>query len=157
MSYHTSTRSYTRVTWRLFVPITAAGLVACAATAPHQQQLTAAASVEQQTVAQQQATAAVVKTLKRKVAIGRFSNETLYGRTLEVDPNLDPLGKQASDMLSTRLVQTQKFLVFERPDLNKIQGEQTRLKDANLVGVDALILRFRHGIRSQHYRQGWLS
>ena len=81
-----------------------------------------------------------MKTLKRKVAIGRFTNETMYGRTLQVDPNLDPLGKQASDMLATRLGQSQKFLVFERPDINKIEAEQTHLKDSHLVGVDALIL-----------------
>lgn len=127
--------------WRaLPLSITATLLAACATTAPHQEQLAPAVSVEQQTAAQQQAAAVVVKTLKRKVAIGRFSNETLYGRTLEVDPNLDPLGKQASDMLATRLVQSQKFLVFERPDLNKIVAEQTRLQNSNLVGVDALIL-----------------
>lgn len=80
------------------------------------------------------------KALKRKVAIGRFSNETRYGRTLQTDASLDPLGKQASDMLSSRLVSSQKFLVFERPDISKIQAEQAILKDGGLVGVDALLL-----------------
>ena len=64
------------------------------------------------------------KVLKRKIAIGRFSNETRYGRTLFRDGDLDPLGKQASDMLASRLVSSQKFLVFERPDIEKIQREQ---------------------------------
>ena len=122
------------------VTIAAGLMTACATTAPHQEQLAPATSIAQQAAAQQQAVAIVAKAFKRKVAIGRFSNETLYGRTLQVDPSLDPLGKQASDMLATRLVQSQKFLVFERPDLGKIEAEQARLTDANLVGVDALIL-----------------
>jgi curli biogenesis system outer membrane secretion channel CsgG len=124
------------------IPIMAAtGLIAaCATTAPMQQQQAAPAPAQQQVITQQQTVAVSVKTLKRKVAIGRFTNETMYGRTLQVDPNLDPLGKQASDMLATKLVQSQQFLVFERPDLNKIEAEQTHLKNSNLVGVDALIL-----------------
>ena len=81
------------------------------------------------------------KLFKRKVAIGRFSNETRYGRTFQTDANMDPLGKQASDMLATKLVASNKFLVFERPDLNKITEEQKRTgAQSELIGVDALIL-----------------
>ena len=117
------------------------GLVSgCATTAPQQQQVAPQASVAQQTAAQQQALAPAAMTLKRKIAIGRFTNETRYGKTFVVDASEDPLGKQASDMLTTRLGQTQQFLVFERPDLGKIRGEQANLKDSNLIGVDALIL-----------------
>ncbi|WP_370590392.1 CsgG/HfaB family protein [Xylophilus sp. ASV27] len=94
----------------------------------------------QQIDAQKLALQPAAKALKRKVAIGRFSNETRYGRTLQTDASLDPLGKQASDMLSSRLVSSQKFLVFERPDISKIQAEQAILKDGGLVGVDALLL-----------------
>ena len=115
-------------------------LCSCATTSPQQQQVAANVSHEQQAQAQQQATVPVVKTLKRKVAIGRFSNETRYGRAFQVDPNLDPLGKQASDMLSTCLVESQKFLVFERPDLDKVTAEQKITRDSNLIGVDALII-----------------
>ena len=121
----------------VLVALIAAG---CATTAPRQEQVTAPVSTAQQVAAQTQATQVLAKTLKRKVAIGRFTNETRYGKTFLVDANQDPLGKQATDMLSTRLVQTQKFLVFERPDLNKIQTEQTKLNDSNLIGVDALIV-----------------
>ena len=120
--------------------IAAGAIAACATTAPQQQQVAPQVSMDQQAAAQRQAAAVMVKTLKRKVAIGRFTNETRYGKTFQVDPNLDPLGKQASDMLATRLVASQKFLVFERPDINKIQAEQTLLKNSNLIGVDALIL-----------------
>jgi len=81
-----------------------------------------------------------IRTLKRKIAIARFTNETRYGRTLLRDDDLDPLGKQASDMLASRLVASGKFLVFERPDLEKIEWEQAILEDSNLVGVDTLIL-----------------
>ena len=43
-------------------------------------------------------------------------------------------------MLATRLVQSQKFMVFERPDLEKVKAEQGSTPATNLVGVDALIL-----------------
>ena len=79
-------------------------------------------------------------TLKGKVAIGRFSNETRYGRTFWRDEDYDPLGKQTADMLTARLVETGQFMVFERPDLSKLEQEQAILGEANLVGVDTLIL-----------------
>ncbi|MGH9709406.1 MAG: CsgG/HfaB family protein [Candidatus Acidiferrales bacterium] len=112
----------------------------CATTSTPQKQVQMTASTAQQAAAQQQASTPIVKTLKRKVAIGRFTNETRYGRTFQVDANNDPLGKQASDMLSTRLVASQKFLVFERPDLDKVVAEQTISRASGLVGVDALII-----------------
>ena len=122
------------------IALAVTALGGCATTAPHQQQVAAAVSADQQALAQRQAEAVAVKTLKRKIAIGRFTNETRYGRTFLVDPNMDPLGKQASDMLATRLVESQKFLVFERPDLDKVRAEQALAKSSNLIGVDALVL-----------------
>ena len=80
----------------------------------------------------------IQKSLKLKIAIGRFSNETNYGRSLLRDSDLDPLGKQASDILSSMLTETNKFLIFERPDLTKIQREQDN--QDTTVGVDTLIL-----------------
>jgi curli biogenesis system outer membrane secretion channel CsgG len=94
----------------------------------------------EQQAAQAQANAAAQKVLKRKIAIGRFSNETRYGRTFVTDASLDPLGKQASDILASRLVASGQFMVFERPDLAKISAEQAVSHDAQLVGVDSLIL-----------------
>lgn len=82
----------------------------------------------------------VTSVLKRKIAIGRFSNETRYGRTLLRDGDMDPLGKQASDMLANRLVSSQKFLVFERPDIEKIDREQFIKGVDKLVGVDTLLM-----------------
>jgi curli biogenesis system outer membrane secretion channel CsgG len=80
------------------------------------------------------------KRLKLKIAIARFSNETRYGLSLLTDQNGDRLGKQASDILAARLVESGQFLVFERPDLVRIQAEQAILGQGNLVGVDTLIV-----------------
>ena len=84
--------------------------------------------------------AAPAKVFKRKIAVARFSNETRYGRSLFADGDQDPLGKQASDMLYNRLVSSGQFLVFERPDLEKIRREQRLTGNENLVGVDTLIV-----------------
>ena len=78
--------------------------------------------------------------MKRKIAIGRFTNETRYGRTFLRDGDADPLGKQASDMLANRLVESGSFLVFERPDIEKVKREQAIGGPGDLIGVDTLIL-----------------
>jgi curli biogenesis system outer membrane secretion channel CsgG len=77
---------------------------------------------------------------KRKVAIGRFSNETNYGRSLLSDAELDRIGKQASDMLTSRLVASGQFLVLERPDLGKVEREQALGGAGALVGADTLVI-----------------
>ena len=79
--------------------------------------------------------------LKRKIAVGRFTNETRYGQSLLRDANLDPLGKQAVDILVAHLIKTGKFLVFERTDTSKIAEEQVRVgAPKDLIGVDTLIM-----------------
>jgi curli biogenesis system outer membrane secretion channel CsgG len=80
--------------------------------------------------------------LKRKIAIGRFSNSTRYGKALLLDPEHDPLADQAADILTARLVDSGKFIVFERSDIDVIGREQRALKlDAdNLTGVDTLVI-----------------
>lgn len=99
-----------------------------------------AAPVEQQREAQKEAMSPTHKIYKRKVAVGRFSNESTYGRGILLDTDLDPLGKQASDILVTMLEDSDRFLIFERPDVTKIEREQEITGDGKLVGVDALIL-----------------
>jgi curli biogenesis system outer membrane secretion channel CsgG len=94
----------------------------------------------EQRKAQLEALASLEHVYKRKVAIARFGNETRYGRSLLRDDELDPLGKQASDMLMSRLVESGQFIVLERPDLARIQKEQQITKEANIVGCDALII-----------------
>lgn len=63
------------------------------------------------------------KGLKRKVAIGRFSNETRYGQSFFVDGNNDRIGKQAMDILSAKLFESGRFIMLERADLSKIEKE----------------------------------
>ena len=79
--------------------------------------------------------------LKRKVAIARFTNETQSGTSFLIDDSGDRVGKQASDILSARLSDTGKFLMFERIDSEKTSTEKllAGLKDEG-VSVDYLIL-----------------
>jgi curli biogenesis system outer membrane secretion channel CsgG len=82
-----------------------------------------------------------VKIYKRKVAIGRFTNETRYGKALLTGDQIDPLGRQTSDMLSARLVESGKYIVLERPDLNLARNEQQLSgMNGNIVGADTLIV-----------------
>ena len=60
---------------------------------------------------------------KRKVAIARFTNETNYGRSFLVDADSNPIGKQAVDILSKKLLDTGKFVLLERADMEKINSE----------------------------------
>lgn len=83
-----------------------------------------------------------VQVLKRKVAIARFSNETQYAKGVFYDKANDPMGKQAVDILSTKLASTNKFILLERQDMDKIMEE---LKIAGnegyqKVGADYLII-----------------
>ena len=81
------------------------------------------------------------KGLKRKVAIARFTNETKHGNSFLLDKNDDKIGKQAMDILSARLTQTGRFLMFERADLGKIKTEQNIAKvSSDVVGADYLII-----------------
>lgn len=81
------------------------------------------------------------KGLKRKVAIGRFSNETQYGKSIFYDKDNDPMGKQAADILASRLVASDKFLLIERQDYDKIVSElATGGVSSQKVGADYLII-----------------
>lgn len=101
------------------------------------QPLTAQKSAQQALVSQAPAT----PSLKRKIALGRITNETSYGQSLLRDRHDDPLGKQVTDLMSKALTESGAYLVFERPDIGRIQAE-SQLSDSklNLVGVDALII-----------------
>ena len=116
------------------------GLASCATKSTKIEAEDAAVSRTEQQAAQDAQDQPATVMLKRKVAIGRFTNETRYGRTFFRDADLDPLGKQASDMLATSLIESNQFLVFERPDLTKIEAEQLILGESELIGVDTLIL-----------------
>ncbi len=80
-------------------------------------------------------------TLRRKVAIGRFTNETQYGKGLFYDKENDPMGKQALDILSSKLAASGKFLLLERNDLSTVLAEcQNGQKSASVIGADYMIL-----------------
>ena len=98
-----------------------AAFLASACATPSQRPVVSESPVPQanQVAAQLAAQAPAAPRYKRKVAVGRFTNETTYGRSLLNDADLDRIGKQASDMLASRLVMSGQFLVLERPDLAK--------------------------------------
>lgn len=132
-----------RLIWSTISTSILALLQGCATQAPPVVQkeptptLAAQKAAQQATIAQ----APTVPTLKRKIALGRITNETNYGRSLLRDQHGDPLGKQVTDLLSKALTESGAYLVFERPDITRLHAEST-LTDTklNLVGVDALII-----------------
>lgn len=94
--------------------------------------------VEQQVLAPQ----SNKKVIKRKVAIGRFSNETEYGKGLFYDKENDPMGKQALDILSSKLGASGKFILLERNDLASLLEEANKngLNAQQAIGADYMII-----------------
>jgi len=82
------------------------------------------------------------KGLKRKVAIGRFSNETQYAKGIFYEKSNDPLGKQAVDILSTKLSLSNKFILLERSDIEKVMDELKidGNQEIKKIGADYLII-----------------
>ena len=78
------------------------------------------------------------RTIKRKVAIGRFSNETQYAKGLFYDKENDPMRKQALDILSAKLAASGKFILLEREDLDLLVAEAGPEMDK--IGADYIIL-----------------
>lgn len=76
--------------------------------------------------------------LKRLVAISRFSDETKRSNSFLVDKKGNRLGKQASDILSTRLSETQKFIMLERQEMGSLKAEKGELFER--VGANFLIV-----------------
>ena len=121
---------------RYFLLLTFLPLFACSTATTETVNRPEQSSQISKTVAQE-----TFKGLKRKVAIARFSNETKVGNSFLLDSNNDKIGKQAMDILSARLTETGKFIMFERADLEKIKTEQSIAKvNAQIVGADYLII-----------------
>lgn len=81
------------------------------------------------------------KYLKRKVAISRFTDETKNSRSIFVTKEYDQIGKQASDILSSRLTESGKFLLLERSDIDKLQSEAAlKNRASEVIGADYLIV-----------------
>jgi curli biogenesis system outer membrane secretion channel CsgG len=81
------------------------------------------------------------KDLKRKVAIGRFTNVTKQAQSIFYDQESDQLGKQAADILATKLVTSEKFILIERQDYDKIVSELEKTNTVSQsIGADFLII-----------------
>lgn len=81
------------------------------------------------------------RVIKRKVAIGRFSNETQYAKGIFYDRENDPMGKQALDILSSKLAASGKFLLLERGDLATLLEEaQSNGSSLSMIGADYMII-----------------
>ena len=81
------------------------------------------------------------KFIKRKVAIGRFTNETQYAKGIFYDKANDPMGKQALDILSAKLAASGKFLLLERSDLATLLDEAKKGEGSlSTIGADYMII-----------------
>lgn len=117
--------------------------VGCATGAPAVQTLEGPQTIEAQKKAQASMAGKTPEKpiLKRKIAVGRVSNESGYGRSLLRDTRDDPIGKQVSDMLAKGLVESDSFMVIERPDIEILKNESDLSgRKLDLVGVDALVI-----------------
>lgn len=117
-------------------------LTACASVAPPAEVYSAPIASADARAARDAALTPEAPQLRTRIALGRFSNSTRYGRALLRPGDRDPLAQQVSDMLMARLVESDRFLIFERSDLDVIEAEQalTASQESSLVGVDALIV-----------------
>jgi len=131
---------------RIILPIAIATslFAGCATQTPKIKAVEANHSAQEQAEAQAKAIAQTNQAklnLKRKIALGRVTNETSYGKSLLLDSHDDVLGKQVTDLLSKALTESGNFLVFERPDISRLKDEQALTGESmKLIGVDTLII-----------------
>lgn len=124
--------------------LAAAVLSGCAVQTPQMKDAEPSISEQAQRQAQeatQQAQQPQQLALKRKIAVGRLSNETNYGRSLLRQGAEDQLGGKVTDMFLQALTNSNSFLVFERPDIALLQKEASLTgQEINIVGVDTLVI-----------------
>lgn len=144
-----------------FISLCAALLFGGCATMTKQEQHATPATQAQvsPTLKAETETAAVPSGLKRKVAIGRFSNETRYGQSFFIDDTNNRIGKQAMDILSAKLFETDRFIMLERADIDAIQkelsmGELPKLKNTADYLIIGSITEFG---RKEVSDVGWFS
>lgn len=122
----------------------AIALTGCAIQTPQMKDVEPGVTEPQQRAAQleaQEAAAPEQLALKRKIAVGRLSNETNYGRSLLRQNAEDQLGGKVTDMFLQALTNSGSFLVFERPDISLLQKEASLSgQNVDIVGVDTLVI-----------------
>ncbi|MFG1495293.1 CsgG/HfaB family protein [Saccharospirillum sp. HFRX-1] len=116
-------------------------LAACASQSPNLTDVEAPVSAAQQRAAQQAAAAPTRLALKRKIAVGRLSNETTYGRSLLGTNAGNNIDQKITDMFVQSLINSNNYLVFERPDVALLEREsELSGQSVNIVGVDTLVI-----------------
>lgn len=119
-------------------------LSGCATQTPQMNEIESSVSAEQQRTAQQaalEASTPQMLSLKRKIAVGRLSNETNYGRSLLRTHAEDQLGSKVTDMFLQALTNSESYLVFERPDIELLSKEAALTgQEISITGVDTLVI-----------------
>lgn len=116
-------------------------LAACATQTPQMQDVEPGVSPEAQQAAQQAAQETTKLALKRKIAVGRLSNETTYGKSLLGSSAEDRMALKITDMFVQSLINSGNYLVFERPDVALLQNEADLSgNEVNIIGVDTLVI-----------------
>lgn len=119
-------------------------LTGCATQTPQMTEVEPAVTAEQQRAAQQAAleeSKPQQLSLKRKIAVGRISNETNYGRSLLRSNAEDQLGSKVTDMFLQALANSESYLVFERPDIELLSKEaELSGQEVSIIGVDTLVI-----------------
>lgn len=116
-------------------------LAACASQSPSMQDVQAPVSAAEQRAAQQAVATPTRLALKRKLAVGRLSNETTYGRSLIGTNAGDSIDQKITDMFVQSLINSNNYLVFERPDIELLARESELTgQSVNIIGVDTLVI-----------------
>lgn len=120
-------------------------VMGCATQTPQTREVGPSVSSEEQRAAQQRAQAKTQQpeslTLKRKIAVGRISNETNYGRSLLRATVTDELGNKVTDMFMQSLTNSGNYLIFERPDIELLSKEaELSGQEVSITGVDTLVI-----------------
>jgi curli biogenesis system outer membrane secretion channel CsgG len=116
----------------------------CATQSPQMREIESPVTQEQQIKAQRAAQESEIPeslALKRKIAVGRISNETNYGRSLLRIGAPDELGNKVTDMFLQSLTNSGNYLVFERPDIELLSKEvELSGQEVRIAGVDTLVI-----------------
>lgn len=129
---------------RLAPLVLATVLAGCATQTPEPESVEPSVTQKEQRAAQkrtQQERETNQLSLKRKIAVGRLSNETNYGRSLLRASAEDELGNKVTDMFMQALANSNSYLVFERPDIEVLKKEAALSgQRLEIPGVDTLVV-----------------